>query len=228
MLRVFTLLRSDPSLAVYICACEDFQGVFSACILMVGILIRLAFCPKTLPSPNAHLMGNVDDDLALINDLKDVFRYRALQQGGCISKQGLKVLDELGSFLHDDGDFGVDKPKRRTVVLPYFGAIHLELRPPRHLRCSKYDVDSQGFSTGTDPTPPSSTDQSVEENGFDSDLQNVTSLEMSDWDVNNNVQFVVPDGSLNWDQFIFGNELGQDWEAQIPEWPVDESLWEWS
>jgi hypothetical protein len=39
MIRIFTLLRSDPSLAMYICACEDFQGVFCACILMVGILV---------------------------------------------------------------------------------------------------------------------------------------------------------------------------------------------
>ncbi|KAJ9605189.1 hypothetical protein H2200_010579 [Cladophialophora chaetospira] len=230
MIKVFTLLRSDPSLAVYICACEDFQGVFSACILMVGILIRLAFCPQTLPSPNAHVMGNVDEDLGLINELKDVFRYRAIQQGGGISKQGLKVLEELGSFLQDDNNYDADQPLRRTVVLPYFGAIHLELRPPRHLRCTKQDSysSSQGIYGGMDPTPPSSTDQSVEENGFDFESQNVASLGMSNWEVENDSQFSMPDGSLNLDQFIFGNELGEDWEAHLPAWPTNESSWEWS
>ena len=101
MIQVFVLLRSDPSLAVYICSCEDFQGVFSACILMVGCLIRLSFCPQSLPVATSHVMGNVDEDLALIEEVKDVFRYRAGQQGGYISKQGLRMLEELGSFLYE-------------------------------------------------------------------------------------------------------------------------------
>jgi hypothetical protein len=41
MLRVFTTLRANPALAVFICNCEDFQGVFASCILMVGLLIKL-------------------------------------------------------------------------------------------------------------------------------------------------------------------------------------------
>jgi hypothetical protein len=227
MIRVFTLLRSDPSLAVYICACEDFQGVFSACILMVGILIRLAFCPQTLPSPNSDVMGSVDEDLALISEIKDVFRYRAVQQGGCISKQGLKVLEELGSFLQDDIRIDDGQPLRRTVVLPYFGAIHLELRPPRHLRCKILDLDSGKLNTATDPTPPSSTEHSVD-GGVDLGPSNMASFAMPGFDVSNASQAAVPDGNANWDHFIFGTELGQDWEAQIPEWPADESLWEWS
>ncbi|ETI29195.1 hypothetical protein G647_01648 [Cladophialophora carrionii CBS 160.54] len=227
MMRIFTLLRSDPSLAVFICACEDFQGVFSACILMVGILIRLAFCPQTLRSPNADVMGSVNEDLALIGEIKDVFRYRAVQQGGCISKQGLKVLEELGSFLHEDSPTDDGQPLRRTVVLPYFGAIHLELRPPRHLRCKSMDMDSRESSTATDPTPPSSTEHSVD-GGFDLDPANMTHFAIPGFDVNTASQATGPDGNVDWDHFIFGTELGQDWEAQIPEWPADESLWEWN
>ncbi|EXJ65226.1 hypothetical protein A1O7_01567 [Cladophialophora yegresii CBS 114405] len=227
MIRVFTLLRSDPSLAVYICPCEDFQGVFSACILMVGILIRLAFCPQTLPSPNAAVMGSVNEDLALISEIKDVFRYRAVQYGGAISKQGLKVLEELGSFLHEDSPIDEGQPLRRTVVLPYFGAIHLELRPPRHLRCNSTDMESRELSTATDPTPPSSTEHSVD-GGFDLEPSNMVDFAMPGFDVNTASQATVPDGNVDWDQFIFGTELGQDWEAQLPEWPTDESLWEWS
>ncbi|KIW72161.1 hypothetical protein PV04_00380 [Phialophora macrospora] len=227
MIRVFTLLRSDPSLAVYICSCEDFQGVFSACILMVGTLIRLSFCPQTARSPNGDAMGSVDDDLALISEIKDVFRYRAVQQGGCISKQGLKVLEELGSFLQEDIRINDDQPLRRTVVLPYFGAIHLELKPPRHLRCKILELDSGKSNTVTDPTPPSSTAQSVD-GGFELGPSNMDSFAMPGFDVSNASQATVPDGNVNWDHFIFGTELGQDWEAQIPEWPADESLWEWT
>ena len=224
MVRVFTILRSDPSLAVYICACEDFQGVFSACILMVGILIRLAFCPRIAPGPEIDLMGNVDDDLALMKEIKDVFQYRSLQQSGGISKQGLKVLEELGSFLDEATEFDGDQPRRRTVVLPYFGAIHLELRPPKHLRNKLSQVESHGLSTSSEVTPPSSTDQSVEEGPEPEYLGGV----MPDWTVDDTSQNIVPDGNLNWDQFLFGSELSQNWEADVPEWPADDTSWEWS
>lgn len=228
MVRVFNVLRSDPALAVYICACEDFQGVFSACILLVGSLIRLTFCSarETIPGSAAELMGDVDEDLALISEIKDVFRYRAIQQGGCISKQGLKVLEELSSFLYDDLGFNGDQPRRRTVVLPYFGAIHLELRPTRQPRCDLPNIETQGLSTAPDLTPPSSTEQSVE-GAFESDFS-VPNLPTSDWGTNSTSQFAAPEGNWNWDQFLFGNELAQNWEAEIPEWPADESLWEWS
>ncbi|KIX98528.1 uncharacterized protein Z520_05829 [Fonsecaea multimorphosa CBS 102226] len=156
MLRVFNLLRSDPSLAVYICSCEDFQGLFSACILMVGLLMRLSsYCSQSSSplesSEPEGMMGNIAEDLALIEEIKDVFRYRATQQGGGISRQGLKVLEELGSFLYEDGNCSYrDDVKRRTVVLPYFGAIHLELRPPRNL-ChnanGKANVPQNGMRT---------------------------------------------------------------------------------
>ena len=225
MIRVFTLLRSDPSLAVYICSCEDFQGVFSACILMVGVLIRLAFCPQV--GPAADVMGNVDDDLLLIKEIKDVFQYRSLQQSGGISKQGLKVLEELGSFLDEGTEFDTDQPRRRTVVLPYFGAIHLELRPPREWRTKSTDIETQTLGALLDPTPPSSTDQSVE-GGTAPEYSDATSLMLPDWTVDDTSQLVVSDGNLNWDQFLFGTELGQDWEADPPQWPADDSLWEWS
>jgi hypothetical protein len=182
--------------------------------------------PLTINHMRDEMMGAIQSDIALINEIKDVFRYRALQEGGCISKQGIKVLDELGSFLNDKGEFDHDQPKRRTMVLPYFGAIHLDLTPPNYYRNGTCDWDGP---LGAETTPPSSTEQSVV-GGFEAgwpemDLSGVSGPQ---WNMNDPSQLSMSDGNMNWDQFIYGNELGQNWAAQVPQWPMDESAWEWA
>ncbi|OAP61783.1 hypothetical protein AYL99_03986 [Fonsecaea erecta] len=236
MLRVFNLLRSDPSLAVYICSCEDFQGLFSACILMVGLLLRLSYCPHSLPESDFEALGNVGEDLALIEEIKDVFRYRATQQGGSISRQGLRVLEELASFLYEDVNqiSGADA-KRRTVVLPYFGAIHLELRPPRALRHhSKASAHvSQNSSTAALNAGPQIASQCSSGEGTGtaySEPFEATCLPCSEWDLGASADTgfdadtalpsSMPEASLNWDRFLYGNELAQNWSAELPEWPA--------
>lgn len=244
MLKVFNVLRSNPSFAVYTCPCEDFQGVFSACILLVGLLIRISFCPSTVPHPPVLMMGTIAEDIALIEEIKDIFRYRALQQGGSISRQGLKVLEELGSFLDEDtsGGFFEGEVKRKTVILPYFGAIHLELKPPRHLlRTTTEESPSQSQTqTQTQPritplelAPPSSTEHSVQAGmGPASYLNFVRTMPPSEWDAyaptGATFHIPVPEDQWDWDQFLFGQELAQNWDAEIPEWPVGEEAWEWS
>ncbi|EXJ75852.1 uncharacterized protein A1O5_00359 [Cladophialophora psammophila CBS 110553] len=253
MIRVFNLLRSDPSLAVYICSCEDFQGVFSACILMVGLLMRMSCCSRTLPEPEeceGAIGENVGEDLALIEDIKDIFRYRATEQGGSISRQGLRVLEELGSFLYEDEDVDgglldrAEQVKRRTVVLPYFGAIHLELRPPRHhvrdiAKASVLPRSSaiRGFSAAEEMACPSSSEQPVEGRTITDcpgQIIEPMCLPSSNWDREANfdaiasggldadtaLQFSMPEANLNWDRFLYGHELAQNWSADLPEWPT--------
>ncbi|EXJ95804.1 hypothetical protein A1O1_00928 [Capronia coronata CBS 617.96] len=207
MLCVFNLLRSEPSLAVYICPCEDFQGVFSACILMVGLLLHRTYPHSLAPTPTlstaaAPAVANLDTDLALIEDVKDVFRYRAPQQGGGISKQGLRVLEVLGSFLVED--FESTASRTRTVVLPYFGAIHLQTK--------------QAVSTEDPVKGAIATDHQ--------DLSQGSSLPESDLYEDATFQFPMEDFDLNWDQFMFGDELGQDWNLDTPDFPIEDGQWE--
>ncbi|KIW98696.1 uncharacterized protein Z519_00357 [Cladophialophora bantiana CBS 173.52] len=255
MIRVFNLLRSDPSLAVYICSCEDFQGVFSACILMVGLLMRMSYCSRTPPEPEeceGAIGGNVGEDLALIEDIKDIFRYRATEQGGSISRQGLRVLEELGSFLYEDEDVDGGLPdraeqvKRRIVVLPYFGAIHLELRPPRHhvrdiakakARVMPQSSAIRGFSAGEEMACPRTSEQPVEGRTITDrpgQIVEPVCLPSSNWDREANLdadasggldadtalQFSMPETNLDWDRFLYGHELAQNWSADLPEWPT--------
>ncbi len=210
MLRIFHLLRFDPSLAVYICPCEDFQGVFSACILMVGLLVRLSFCPHAhAPPPVAA--DKLAEDLDLIEQVKDIFRYRATHLGGGISKQGVKVLDELGGFL-EDYSAGVE-PKKRTVVLPYFGAIYLELRPPQYLRERAHEFGLEVLK----PDFPVNGDFNFQS----SDLQETTVVSESQSFDDTSFQFSLPDANVDWDQFLFGEELDRNWDLVLPEWPQD-------
>ena len=168
MLKIFNLLRSEPSLAVYICNCDDFQGVLTACILLVGLLFRESLCPDEADE-NAHRalcagLGEVEDSLALIEETKDVFRYRAQKQGGFISKQGLRVLTELGCFIDDTKNIFDGEPKRRVVIMPYFGTIHLEFVPSTPLISRYQDVNGAlGQGTNMPPgmllTPPISSNE---------------------------------------------------------------------
>ncbi|KAI1614234.1 hypothetical protein EDD37DRAFT_128609 [Exophiala viscosa] len=217
MLRLFHLLRSDPSLAVYICPCEDFQGIFNACILMVGLLTRLAYCPAMEP-PSQATKALLREDLDLIEDIKDILRYRAAQHAGAMSRQGLKVLEELGHFLDIDG--GDNAPRRRTVVLPYFGAIHLEMKPGRYLRERTQEL---GFDEAEPGAPPIDSVPTVPVTGavglgFWDSTQNMS---ITEWEgcTDPSFQCSLPDANLDWDQFLFGDELSLNWNLDVAEWP---------
>jgi hypothetical protein len=175
-------------------------------------------------TPTMKAKYDIDGDLALIEEVKDVFRYRGTQQGGHISRQGVKVLEELGSFLVDDNDFEGEEPRRRTVIMPFFGAIHLEMRVPRHLREALRTQAVQSLANA-ELTPPLST-EAFGDVVFDVRLPGEASQVASDWDPS---VFDIPlaEQDLLGDQFLFGNELAQDWGAEMAQWPVNESMWEW-
>lgn len=178
LMRSFNYLRMEPAISVYLCNCDDFQALLGACILLVGVLQNLS---EDLISPTEssedglyYRSGDtsIEADLALVEDLKDIFRYRMTGQGGGISKQGLAVLEELTSLLYEDdeehvnntsfkGDvlaFGIDLSKRqKTIMLPYFGTIKIELtrKLPRRR--------PQEFPQHMVLTPPRSVDDSFSE-----------------------------------------------------------------
>lgn len=271
MLRIFNLMRSNPSLAVYICNCDDFQGVLTGCILLVGLLMRKVMCPgEHARSVNAWpRQGEINESLALIEETKDIFRYRSQRQGGFISKQGLKVLIELGTFFDDhldtaDGRVG---PRRRVVIMPYFGTINLEfgssaqLMPLSMEPTASFDQEIDAMPPAaadamkTLPlTPPVSSTGYSEEGGVVAAAAAMESIpgheaidlpdyseELGVWplpstaawiggqkatddygnpSISDDMQFGfdIPSVNLDWDQFLFGDELGQDWNVELPEW----------
>ncbi|KPI46103.1 uncharacterized protein AB675_410 [Cyphellophora attinorum] len=125
MLKVFCLLRGTPGLSVYICSCEDFQGVVTAAMLLIGILLGITH--GVYPS-----IVSLDEDFAVLDNVKDIFRYRSTGQGGSISRQGLKVVETLESFLTDSDQSAEphQQPQSRSIILPYFGLIRIESKIP--------------------------------------------------------------------------------------------------
>lgn len=176
LIRSFCYLRTEPAVSVYMCNCDDFQALLGTCILIVGILQDIS---KTASTPNSPALSdfdasqcNIDADLALIEEVKDIFRYRMQEQGGGISKQGLAVLEELTCFLYEDeeqqspavekGDLsgmGININKQqKTIMLPYFGTIRVELTKKIPKRRPTYPTQSMI------PTPPQSAEGSLMEN----------------------------------------------------------------
>lgn len=121
LIIIFNTLRSNPLLSAYTCKCDDFQGLLSAIILLVG-LVRYA-AEGIEPTGSSF-----ESDLALIELTKDTFKYARLQQGGNIAKQGIHVLETLSSFLEEAGD-GEDELRQASLFVPYFGTIHIQAGP---------------------------------------------------------------------------------------------------
>ena len=254
MLKVFCVLRGTPAISVYICACEDFQGVITSTMLLIGVLLGISegFYPS---------IESLEDDLSVIEEIKDIFRYRASMQGGSISRQGLKVVETLESFLTEGSEAPEheDSDKTRSIILPYFGLIRIESQIPP-LKAVRQDMDQldlsvpplysdllpptsannafyysapplSGWSTSADQESPlvhgssgQPTDESPSANSnggsedvFDKPLPTETE----------NVDFNPPMSDLgdfgNWDQFLYGNELAQDWD--IPDWETTFNAW---
>ncbi|RMZ88216.1 hypothetical protein DV736_g4550, partial [Chaetothyriales sp. CBS 134916] len=100
MLRTFCALRSQPSLSVYVCTCQDFEGVFISCTLLVGLLLQdLHHQNQENGAAGRRRAPLLDQDLSLLANLKDTFHYRALERGGQISRQGLRIIETLESCL---------------------------------------------------------------------------------------------------------------------------------
>lgn len=174
LIRAFIYLRTEPSISVFMCNCDDFQALLGSCILIVGVFQNISKMTSTPPvSPVMfnfnYIQESIDADLGLIEEMKDIYRYRSLEQGGAISKQGLTVLEELTSFVYDDEDvngsstsvessitdMGMHYNKHmKTIMLPYFGTIRVELtkKLPKRRHGS---VVTQPL-----PTPPTSIDES--------------------------------------------------------------------
>lgn len=222
MLRIFYLLRIDPSMAVYICPCEDFQGVFCACILTVMVLFRLSHCPYSRGLPHL-VMDKVKEDLDLIEQVKDIFRFRAMHLTGGIGKQGFKVLDELGGFL-DDFLAGIE-PQKRTVVLPYFGAIRLEMKPLSHLPLAKTPgLDNDTVYQGNNVVLPNMPEvDGASQEQYSEPPKTLPGVGWESFD-DPSFQFPLTNTEAEWDQFLFGDELNRTWNLNIPEWTFDDDV----
>jgi hypothetical protein len=123
MLTIYCALRNKPELSVYLCSCDDFQGVLTACILLTGILLS---CPHDVSGDY-----QLAKDFELLQDVKDILRYRAHQHANGISEQGLRAVEALEEFLMtEDNKTGSSLPC--SIVLPYFEVINIRHRNRRH------------------------------------------------------------------------------------------------
>ena len=220
MLSTFCALRGTPAFSVFVCSCEDFQGVFTSCLLLVGLLLHMS--QGTYPT---DMEGSFQEDMAIIAEVKDIFRYRAVQQGGQISKQGLKAIEELESCLFDGNTGGT-----KSIILPYFGLIKIESKARAQETTQSYDgmtlpnegqfSDPQGFAYGGLPSPPASLELTPE--AVDPSKQPSNDLIDQGFE---NVDFnsMFADPNIDWDQFLFGNELATDWnhpgECSLGDYP---------
>ena len=176
MLQVFCCLRGDPGLSIYMCSCEDFQAVLAACMLLVGVLCQISY----RSGPYHH---SFEDFFAVIEDVKDIFRYRSEQENASIATQGLKAIETLESFMIAETAVH-QHPQRREIVLPYFGLIKVEARTVPAI--------SQKTDGGAQVPVP------------------LTGLESTD---SFRTNWLDIDSSIDWDQFLRGEELTQDWES---------------
>ena len=207
MLFAFSSLRGNPAFSVFVCSCEDFQAVFTSCILLVGLLLQLS--QDTLLDNT-----NLDEDLITLAEVKDIFRYRSNLQGGHISKEGLVVIEELESCLFDDSA-GVTK----NIILPYFGLIRIESRGRGQTKqlsaldtCVSAALDpptthgtsSNGLTPAKINLEPRMDSHSVQL----PDHPDVMDQEVDNFDFN----AAFSNQGINWDFFLQGNELGRDWQ----------------
>lgn len=267
LIKAFNYLRTEPSISVYMCNCEDFQGLLGACILLVGVLQDAASTSPTTTtqlsnpySPAESQNGDVEADLALIEELKDIFRYRMHEQGGGISKQGLQVLEELTSFIYEDDDdersfnqseqvlpgIGINVNKlEKTIMLPYFGTIKVELTKklpkrstlnnPRH-KLPTPPRSADGYPPDRLPAQESSfyiPDLSRQDGTID--FNNALALEPvpdipTMCSPNSDINFpcaqqisecaqlgcgLEPIAWDTWENFMFDQELAQDWNPRV-------------
>ncbi|ETN38594.1 uncharacterized protein HMPREF1541_06631 [Cyphellophora europaea CBS 101466] len=249
MLRVFCVLRGTPALSVYVCSCEDFQGVITSAILLIGVLLGIS--EEIYPS-----VESLEEDFAILEEVKDIFRYRATMQGGSISRQGLKVVETLESFLME-GSGGANDDRSRSIILPYFGLIRIESQvPPMHAaRQQMEQLDLTALEEySTQPGSLSANylhDDSSAINSYwntsvehESPLFNSSSGHPSNGSLSTNgasdevfdkplpadktyADFNPPIANVenleSWDQFLYGDELAQDWD--IPGWESTFNDW---
>lgn len=254
LMRTFNYLRMDPIASLYLCNCDDFQALLGACILLVGILQSLSEHsddPAKQSEDDFYSTDTnttIESDLALIEELKDIFQYRRTCKGGGISKQGYVVLEELTSLLYEDSDekasdpsfrgdflaFEINLSKRqKTIMLPYFGTIKIELTKKLPKR------RTTGLAPSTLLTPPMSingslsdhsseavfpTDQSPVYQGLPSEVGSaqitgmpytdndpLSFLDMGSLDQTVDSMQMPPIAWDQWENFMFDQELDKDW-----------------
>ena len=209
MLRVFSALRSSPAFSVYVCSCEDFQGVLTACMLLMGLLLQMS-------SGMVAREEDLAEDWRIVEDVKDIFRYRMLQQGGGIARQGLKAVEVLEGFLMREGE---DEVVHKGIILPYFGLIKVEVRAGlgKGLQAAKVVDCNAGEvkvakALGVKPpiTPPE--EELLRQQplvGLDSQAVQIEPLT---FDFNPTPESdMTMDQNIDWDQWMYGNELASDW-----------------
>lgn len=236
LLRVFNYLRTEPAVSVYMCNCDDFQGLLGAVTLLVGLIQDAAKTTEGAMDPYSCMVAyeSIEADMMLIDEIKEIFLYRQQQQGGSLSKQGLTVLAGLTSFLFEDENdrdgFDLAAHRQKTIMLPYFGTITVELT--RKLPRLGSLHSRQGGTPGQNklPTPPSSIDGSGSNSSGSGQANN------DSWWVPGQSQAQEYDGTQfdfgsgvgdstdlgmatigwnHWDHFMQDNELSQEWN---PEW----------
>jgi hypothetical protein len=196
MLGIYCGLRGTPSLSVYLCSCDDFQGVLTACILLIGLLLPISHGTYTTDS-------NFLEDFELLHEVKGIFRYRAHKNGNSISIQGLKAVETLETFLMDEQE-ECKLGRTCSIILPYFGLINVESKRPLHVPGKDTSDSSAIHSMGLSKTQESPA--TTEGDRSTPKISGVQPFEAFDFGS------ISTPLDVDWDLFLHGDELGQNWD----------------
>jgi hypothetical protein len=116
LLQVYHALR-QPYLAPYSSKCVDFQALIAAILILLGLL-------QKGPRTQHHSDFGNQEDIDLIDTTKRTFELSSMEQGGSIARQGVHMIDSLGSFVAD-GEGG-DFIRTATLFVPYIGTISVQ------------------------------------------------------------------------------------------------------
>jgi len=116
MLRIYHLMRLDPSSAFQICRVIDFQAFTAAMLILLGRMGQ-----ERLSS----VYGGADD-VQLVDTTIKILQDASSEYGGSVATRSVKVLNKLRSILHRHSAGGVHAETIfEKISVPYFGTIKI-------------------------------------------------------------------------------------------------------
>lgn len=120
MLRLYHLMRLDPSNAFHMCRVIDFQAFTAAMLILLGRMGQ-----ERLSS----VYGDADD-VQLVDTTIKILQDASSEYGGSVAAQSVKVLNKLRSILHINSAGAVHADTMlEKISVPYFGTIKISKGP---------------------------------------------------------------------------------------------------
>ena len=207
LIRIWIVLRTNTSFQTLLCRLDDFQGLISTIVILAGLLQGLASDSE------------FQSDIALIGQVKEVFRGAVTEQNGSIARQGLRVLDILSEFLQPiPNTEEVNRRSRKiTLFIPYFGAIMVEPSSRQFIGQNAdqnigllmgFEDDAVNSNNSHDMVDMPDSSGTYMSGGYE--IHGHFSLDGGSWEVTESRELLE-----DWEEFMVGTELNQDWNKSL-------------